>query len=153
MWFNVFIVMYKEQSIWFSMYLGGYSENFKNFHSFIMDVRPKYNKSSKRLMKDVSKKFIDFFDETICLLKYFINSNNLLLLCDTRLIVIYILKCNILKNGILFYDIYLEMVKLKKRKKYISSKYLSDQYMDVFVQFNEFLKKRIELESCYEFYN
>ena len=66
---------------------------------------------------------------------------------DTRLIVIYTLKCNILQEGRLLYELYLAMKKLKNSNKIIPYKYITNNYIDIFEQINIFFEEKLKQES------
>ena len=140
----------KKRYIWSDCYKLNYKNHFEKFYQELQQFNQNYNSCGKAELTKLSTDYLTFFYETIELLRLFINNNMLVRLDSTRLIVIYLLKCNLLNNGILFYNIYLKMEKLKQTKTIIAKKYLNDKYVDIFVQINNLFKNRISLEENFE---
>lgn len=99
----------------------------------------------------ITQKYLICWEEMLALLKEFVARNTLMIL-SSRLIVIYVLNCNIFDDGVDFYKLYLEMEKLKKSKLFISKKYLQPRYINLFFKINDFLKERKQKEEMYGFY-
>ncbi len=141
------------EKLWLNIYQNDYREVFKNFSREILYIRSNYKALSQKELMHFANTYLKIFETTVNLFKYFFNCENVLLLEDTRLIIIYILKCNILHNSILLYEIYLEMKKIKKTGRIVAKKYLANKYLDIFVQINKFFESRLETEKNNAFFS
>ena len=139
--------MLNNKIIWINIYQDDFTKAFKAFNSVISTIKYNYQTSSTSEQIKFSQIYLEFFEKTIDLFKYYFNHNNLLLLDDTRLIVIYTLKCNILQEGRLLYELYLAMKKLKNSNKIIPYKYITNNYIDIFEQINIFFEEKLKQES------
>ena len=138
---------------WANIYKNDFADNFQSFNNKVLNVRRNYKNYSSSELIEFSQNYLKFFEKTIELFKYYFNNNKLLLLQETRLIVIYILKCNILQNGILLYEIYLEMKKIKDSKLIVSKKFLTTKYFNIFVQINKFFELQQKMEDNNAFFD
>lgn len=138
---------------WANIYKNDFADNFQSFNNKVLNVRRNYKNYSSSELIEFSQNYLKFFEKTIELFKYYFNNNKLLLLQETRLIVIYILKCNILQNGILLYEIYLEMKKIKDSKLIVSKKILTAKYFNIFVQINKFFELQQKMEDNNAFFD
>ncbi len=138
---------------WANIYKNDFADNFQSFNNKVLNVRRNYKNYSSSELIEFSQNYLKFFEKTIELFKYYFNNNKLLLLQETRLIVIYILKCNILQNGILLYEIYLEMKKIKDSKLIVSKKILTAKYFNIFVQINKFFEQQQKMEDNNAFFD
>ena len=138
---------------WANIYKNDFADNFQSFNNKVLNVRRNYKNYSSSELIEFSQNYLKFFEKTIELFKYYFNNNKLLLLQETRLIVIYILKCNILQNGILLYEIYLEMKKIKDSKLIVSKKILTTKYFNIFVQINKFFELQQKMEDNNAFFD
>ena len=141
------VFMLNNKIIWINIYQDDFTKAFKAFNSVISTIKYNYQTSSTSEQIKFSQIYLEFFEKTIDLFKYYFNHNNLLLLDDTRLIVIYTLKCNILQEGMLLYELYLAMKKLKNSNKIIPYKYITNNYIDIFEQINIFFEEKLKQES------
>ena len=141
------VFMLNNKIIWINIYQDDFTKAFKAFNSVISTIKYNYQTSSTSEQIKFSQIYLEFFEKTIDLFKYYFNHNNLLLLDDTRLIVIYTLKCNILQEGRLLYELYLAMKKLKNSNKIIPYKYITNNYIDIFEQINIFFEEKLKQES------
>ena len=132
---------------WANIYKNDFADNFQSFNNKVLNVRRNYKNYSSSELIEFSQNYLKFFEKTIELFKYYFNNNKLLFIQETRLIVIYILKCNILQNGILLYEIYLEMKKIKDSKLIVSKKFLTAKYFNIFVQINKFFELQQKMED------
>jgi len=141
------VFMLNNKIIWINIYQDDFTKAFKAFNSVISTIKYNYQTSSTSEQIKFSQIYLEFFEKTIDLFKYYFNHNNLLLLADTRLIVIYTLKCNILQEGRLLYELYLAMKKLKNSNKIIPYKYITNNYINIFEQINIFFEEKLKQES------
>ncbi len=138
---------------WANIYKNDFADNFQSFNNKVLNVRRNYKNYSSSELIEFSQNYLKFFEKTIELFKYYFNNNKLLFIQETRLIVIYILKCNILQNGILLYEIYLEMKKIKDSKLIVSKKFLTAKYFNIFVQINKFFELQQKMEDNNAFFD
>ena len=138
---------------WANIYKNDFADNFQSFNNKVLNVRRNYKNYSSSELIEFSQNYLKFFEKTIELFKYYFNNNKLLFIQETRLIVIYILKCNILQNGILLYEIYLEMKKIKDSKLIVSKKILTTKYFNIFVQINKFFELQQKMEDNNAFFD
>ena len=80
---------------WANIYKNDFADNFQSFNNKVLNVRRNYKNYSSSELIEFSQNYLKFFEKTIELFKYYFNNNKLLFIQETRLIVIYILKCNI----------------------------------------------------------
>lgn len=138
----------EKEIIWSDIYKDEYSQHFKDFYNFINSTEIKYKNLSKEQISNIGRQYFDFYEETIEMFQYFF-CYNCFFIKEFRLIVAYILSCNILKNNLLFYELYLEMKNLKNKKFQIAQKFLKQEYVTIFSELNNFLQERTIIEDSY----
>lgn len=140
---------FNKQLDWKYLYRHQYYKSFIEFYEFIIKVRENFYNNSLFEQKLIRKKYLNFYNETLNLFEVFF-ANNCYFLSEERLIVIYILSCNILQDGILFYKLHLVLKDLQDDNNSLDKEYLTDKYLNLFKQINVFLKKRMDLEKDYD---
>ncbi len=137
-----------KETNWQFIYKQRYCNEIKDFCRDILETRDNYSTLPKEKQLEVTKKYLKIFKETLKIFEIFF-ANNCYFISEDRLVVIYILSCNILKNGMLFYKLYSIMHKIDKREQCIKSTYFKNQYINIFKEINIFFYKRLEIEGSY----
>lgn len=140
---------FNKQLNWKHLYRHQYYKSFIEFYDFIIKVRENFYDNSHFERKLISEKYLNFYNETLKLFEVFF-ANNCYFLSEERLIVIYILSCNILQDGILFYKLHLALKDLQNDNCCLDKEYLTDEYLNLFKQINVFFERRMDLEKNYD---
>lgn len=133
---------------WQFIYKNNYRNQVENFYDYILAKRDGYSNLSKKSQQLITEKYLNIFKKTLKIFEIFF-ANNCYFISEDRLIVVYILSCNILKDGMPFYRLYLTINKIEKKKQEIKKLYLSDKYIDLFKEIEYFFEQRLKLESSY----
>lgn len=138
-----------KETNWQHIYKQSYYYQIEDFYRYILEVRDNYSVLPKEEQRMVTEKYLQIFKETLKIFEIFF-ANNCFFISEDRLIVIYILSCNILKNGMLFFKLYSAIHKIEKKEKCIKCVYLKNQYINIFKEIKSFFDKRVNIESSYD---
>ena len=132
---------------WQELYLNQYVSQYNSFLELFMlaqtDIENKTFSYSSMMLEQYSK----FFEETLFILQKFFQFNSLQTF-ENRVIVVYFLRCNILKNGYIFYDLY-KKISEKKYTKTDITELFNIKYLEQFTEIKNFLEERIKKEEIY----
>ena len=138
----------KDELNWQYIYKNSYHRNFEDFYKYMLSNRKNYLKLSDENRQIITEKYLYFYEKTLKLFEVFF-ANNCYFISENRLIVIYILSCNILAKGNLLYELYVEMKNVKDKKCCIGAKFIKNNYINLFKEISNFFNKRLEIEDSY----
>jgi hypothetical protein len=128
-----------KQTNWAYIYNSGYSKHFQNFCKYTVQIKEKISTLESAQRQEFLEKYLDFYNETIELFKYFILNNSLILL-DKKYIILYIINSEILTNGIELYNLDRDISKSSLELETL----IQEKYIDLFSEINEYFSKRLK---------
>lgn len=139
-----------EQEInWQYLYKHSYRNQVEKFCKYIADIKDSYSDLPQETQLLITRKYLKIFKETLKIFEVFF-ANNCYFISEDRLIVIYILSCNILQDGMLFYKLYTALKKIEKKEQCIKNLYLKNKFINIFREIEQFFDERLKIESSYD---